>query len=952
LGGSAVVQLPEGARRITQIGGLCWGLVLLPAAVLVQRAARGADPRSGWCTVLGLALGGLLQPPLSAALGALAIGLSRRSAPTRGTSLPWRDQLWQLPGISLAIAAAGVAWMALRGPLAPTPDGTLVVTLAGGAVFLFARARGRLGGVTSVLLAALLGCATYALLGGAGGWTLPWTLTLVGDRGWLPYRFGLALPVMLIVLPGAALAGLAWGRRPLPLGGLGLAGGALVALQADGASGLLWGAGLACGAALLLSGRPLFQLASGGALAGVLATAIFVPVPVDDDVVAGRFRLLRSGAELQREAQADAGSRVALGVWGPAGAARLRAPAEAWEVRLQTESRKNWPLLVEQEGRVQESRGRAALGERFLGTLGALLDHRRDRVVVVGDTLGLVMKGLAARPHGLVRVATPEPRLVRAIAELDPEAQAAWLRPTVQLLPFPTARVLSGQGRGSLDLVLEVVSAPWADAASPGAATAQIDRVRRRLAPDGRYLAILHLGWWSDGTVGPYLAAVAARFDHVQLWLPPEGADSLVLVAGAEAPSLDALLAQADAARPLVRELGLPNLSTAAALAIADSQSTEALALTGQAVRPTELSDALVNPPVQHLSRLAAAAAPLPRLWNTADVAESALTDLERRREARVHLLELLGSAAAGDIEAVVSRSRQLSELDAAAGTRTLAPVIEPHLRDAREALAEALTQGPSSGGWEQAKRSATTAAMLAPRDPEPLVLLAEIDLARQAWESAQKRCADALALEADHLGALWCVARAARGRRDLVAAEDALQRAVEGHPRSWLAWHNLGTFLAERGRPIEGADALRKGASLAEPPSALPHIALAHLYLSQTEATRALVEAERALLLGGGPEARYLRGRAHFELGEVARAEKDFRGAVLSDSGHIDARIWVALCRIDQDDPVGARDILEATLALAPTSTEAREMLQLLRAEHPELTEQASPPPAPAPPP
>ena len=92
---------------------------------------------------------------------------------------------------------------------------------------------------------------------------------------------------------------------------------------------------------------------------------------------------------------------------------------------------------------------------------------------------------------------------------------------------------------------------------------------------------------------------------------------------------------------------------------------------------------------------------------------------------------------------------------------------------------------------------------------------------------------------------------------------------------------------------------------------------------------TRALVESERAVQLEKSGYGWYLRGGAHFELGQLDAAEEDFRGAVLAEPRLAEARGAIGHIQALRGDLAGAAESYKSVLALEPDNAAARENLQ-----------------------
>lgn len=241
--------------------------------------------------------------------------------------------------------------------------------------------------------------------------------------------------------------------------------------------------------------------------------------------------------------------------------------------------------------------------------------------------------------------------------------------------------------------------------------------------------------------------------------------------------------------------------------------------------------------------------------------------------------------------------------------------------------------------------RYATTARMLAPTSPRPLVLLGEISLARGKVTNADEAFQQALALDAGHVPALTGQARAARARGDDPRAEQLLRQATVAAGQDWRTWQNLGVFLMERERLEEAEGALRTAILRCDGRQPAPHLALAELLLRDGRAGAALLTAERALELADSGHAWYLRGRAHYDLGEAGRAEEDFRRAVLLAPELYEARAGIGLILAERGDLEQAAEAWRAVIRLAPENRVARETLRRIEEDLAAAAARSAPP-------
>ncbi|MCK6504635.1 tetratricopeptide repeat protein [Myxococcota bacterium] len=218
---------------------------------------------------------------------------------------------------------------------------------------------------------------------------------------------------------------------------------------------------------------------------------------------------------------------------------------------------------------------------------------------------------------------------------------------------------------------------------------------------------------------------------------------------------------------------------------------------------------------------------------------------------------------------------------------------------------------------------------MLAPTSPRPLVALGEISLARGKVTHADEAFQQALALDADHVPALTGQARAARARGDDPRAEALLRQATVAAGQDWRTWQNLGVFLMERERLPEAEETLRTAILRSDGQQAAAHLALAELLLRDGRPAAALLTSERALELQESGHAWYLRGRAHYDMGEAQRAEEDFRRAVLLAPDLYEARAGIGLVLAERGELEQAAEAWRAVIRLAPDNRTARETLR-----------------------
>lgn len=898
-----------------------WAVALTPLARWLSPALRSEGGRGPLVAAVGLAVGVCLPGWAAAVGGSLAVLVV--AVPRVQSRPPLGPDVVATAAALCAVGAAALPLSAaVRAAVSPGADALAIFTVAAGLGLAIGRVRGPTSAARRLLLAAV-GLAALCMLHAAAAGAAR-DLVMLAPSASVDPRWLLVLPPVGLGIAVGVVGGLATGREGRPTDGAAWAVG--IAIGTTLAPSLPWILG-ALGAVTLLGTsdtrrRGLGLLMVGGALALSLRGPVVPP-----EAAVGAWRLLQDADQVERDALARASQRTAGGGCGPAGCWTVRADDAAFAPASIRPTAPGW--TAELDGALAQSRGRDADAERMAGLLGSALHGTTplDRALLLGDTTGRALAPLLDRRPGLVTVSVPSPELVQTAAELDAQARDAWLHPAVQLWSGSAEAVL--RASGAQDLILEVSRAPWRDSAQGAPDSAHLDAVQARLAPGGRYVLVMHLRWWGAGGPAQVAADIADRFGSVQLWLPPTGADSLILVAGDAPPRLDRFLAGALLQTDRMAALGLPGADILASFAIGDRATARSWgADRGRAWSPWRLSAAVGERPRLHLDTLADRVAAPAAIW---DLTGRPLQDgvLEARLDARATFLQLLGEAARGDMGDVFEAARRLVQQEGAVATQALSVLIEPHMDQARKAMVRAQIEGATSSGWQEAQRFATTARMLSPRSPEPALLLADLALQQKNYNAAIELYENVLELSPGDLGALNGLARTARARRDLDGAERWLREATTAHSQDWTTWQRLGALRMERGDG-EGAElALRRASSLAGPERPEPHVALGELYLQLERPTTALVHAERAVQLDGGSRAWFVRGRAHLELGELERAAQDFRKATELDGAAIAPWEGTAMVRGLQGDLPGAAEALRTLLTIAPDHDVARENLR-----------------------
>ncbi len=743
-----------------------------------------------------------------------------------------------------------------------------------------------------------------------GGWAIARAALDPTPLGFVALIAGLGL--------GSSLSPGRWGIVP----GLALAAGVVGAavtrlpelLGLDPRAGTLAFLALGLGMGPLFGALRLDRVSASAVLGGValLLSGLLPMLPPDSAARAARADAATE-ASLERLAALRAPMRLAWAGVGPTGASAL----------YQRGNR----VIVELDGGFADPDTRAGTAERFAGTLAACASPNRTRARVGGDDLGLAVAALRAQGYLAIDTAVPDAALVRAQADLLPDLAQGWLHPSVRLVPLPSPAVV--RAGPEADAVVEIVRSPFTGgrAVFPNAGT--LRAVRAGLAPGG-----VHVVSVATTLLGvPALRALAHDFVAVypgaSMWLPPDGADTALLLGTASGGALPWAGFERCVAsdRAALDTASLRSALDVGALALADAASLAGLP-SGNAVGPG-LSATLREPPSLPLATLGTLTADPAVLFSGAPV-----DDLVARAPSRTLLLDLLQEATRGDIRDAFTRARALAE--APGGARALEPVVRPHLVRARQAIARGNKEGVTSKAWEEAEAAIGTARALAPRYAATRCLEAELAGERGQLARAEEAFAACVELDPTSLEGLDGLARARNSRGDVVGTEAALRAALRARPDAWTTSQNLGFFLLQLGR-YEEAERLLKQASAtqsragADAVQPAPYLALASLYLATDRAELALAQAQRASTLGPNPDALALRGAARFELRQLEQAESDYQAALQLAPTHVLARGGLGRVQATRGEYELAAASFRAVLAVSPDNAAARENMRLL---------------------
>ncbi len=701
----------------------------------------------------------------------------------------------------------------------------------------------------------------------------------------LPIRRSWALAVAAVALcwAGVSLAGVVSDGRTLPMWGLALAGGILVRGWAPGHTALLVPLAASALALPLARSLPIAWQARGASAVSTTSGAL-----------AARLDRIRDGAEPHTS-------------WSWTGASQW------WE--------KGGLKLVELDGSVVGSSSRAAASERLAGTLAGCSARARGRVRVVGDDFGRVAEVVRGFGFEGIDMASPDRSIARAVADSDEAARATWLSADVRLLQVPPGALLGASGRASA--VVEVIRVGWRDARTIWPDSSRLARHAAHVEDGGAHVLLLPGLGVDVAALRDTLRAFAAVWPVAAVYVPPEGAEELVVVGTAEPVTWDALSLCVRSA-PWLRLAGLGSALELASLVIADHHAMAALA-EGEApsLGLPEAGEAL---PITSLFGADA---------ESAHAFVGALpAELTARQSTRRAALQVLRASAGGDIRLALERARGLAA-EAGAGV-AIDPMVEPLLERARSVAARAALEGERSDLWAEADSVIEAALVMNPGSAAARCLRGDLAYSRRRADEALRWYSECAERDPQSSRAFQGVGAAQKALGRLPEAETALRESARLAPDDWATQLNLGSLLRQVGKLDEAERVLRRaeflGSQTTDAGRSRTHLALARLYLQTSRAELALAEARRAELEEAGADSAFWSGAAQYELGAWAEAEASYRKALDRNGKLLDAREGLGLCLARRGDYRGAAEAFREVLAADPRRSVSREKLELLK--------------------
>ena len=562
---------------------------------------------------------------------------------------------------------------------------------------------------------------------------------------------------------------------------------------------------------------------------------------------------------------------------------------------------------------------RRASAERYAGLIVRALTSSPQSMLVLGDTTANSFAHIQQHLPDQTYVSTPVPKFTQTVAKANPTRRNILISPEIQLLPFHPQEVISEYQE--LDIILDILHSPIPNAINQPNTSSRINRIKSSLSNNGLYAQLIHLRDFPKGVPQQQASFVAQSFSHVSVWLPPQGADSLLVVASDQPLDWNLFSNHLEQQRFDSMEIGsLAILNRAAIL-----QWTSASSVYFQ--YPLQ--------PILHMAELEEYISKPEDVWTEPPA------ELAERVEVKKRFLRILKKAGDGKVNEVFQEASALFQGKSDPGV-TLAPLLAPHIKDAQKSIKMARSEGQTSQYWEEAKKYAMTASMLSPTNPVAKGLLGEIAIGQGLPAVAQQHFLEIIEEDPQNIVAIHGMARIAGLEGNVEEVERWMNEAVAQAGQDWRNHHNLGRFYQQQGKQSRAEKTLKKALSLSPKDSVETRLVLCELYLDQGEATRALLEIERVIKTKPTAKAWFLRGRAYFDLESYKEAEDDFRRATLADPQFHDARGAIGTVKIALGDLEGAAQAFRTTLRFDPGNSAAQQNLTLVEKE---IAKRSTPP-------
>lgn len=509
------------------------------------------------------------------------------------------------------------------------------------------------------------------------------------------------------------------------------------------------------------------------------------------------------------------------------------------------------------DGKVDATDGADMLTQQMLAHLPLLLAPRPESVLIVGHGSGVTAGAALAHPVSRVVAAEISPEVARASRLFEAANGAPWRDERFSLLETDARNHLL-LGERTFEVVISEPSNPWMSGVSPLFTVEFFELARSRLAEGGLFCQWVHLYNLDETSLRTLVGGFTDVFPQTALFVLHDS-DALLIGSRGDFPALEAAeigrrittLEDPLAAYGITDARSLRGWLTAATPALAGWAAGAPRHRDDHPIlefrAPLAVHTATAAENRRTLERLAAApgfgpfgptpppdaAALAARAgalllaanpdWALELAAQALALDPGERgaAEALVHAALASGRAAAGagtlrralaaaapDGEAAVGLRLALARLRLGSGhPEDAAAVLESGpaaLARNREVLLLAAEIQVERSAWDSAEALALAALRQNPRDPEAAAWLAELSLRRGNPEEASRRAEAILAARPDTLRALRIRAVALAEGGNPAAARAAFAELLRRAPGPAIHWGNAGAFELAAGRFAE----------------------------------------------------------------------------------------------------------------------------------------------------
>jgi len=210
---------------------------------------------------------------------------------------------------------------------------------------------------------------------------------------------------------------------------------------------------------------------------------------------------------------------------------------------------------------------------------------------------------------------------------------------------------------------------------------------------------------------------------------------------------------------------------------------------------------------------------------------------------------------------------------------------------EARLKLAEAYL---SAGDTQNGLRESVRAADLMPENVDVQLRAGLLLLLAKQYPDARTRALAALAKEPQNPRGLVLLGNALAGLKDLDAAVEQVEEAIDSDPQLTLSYVNLGSLQLARGDRDAAEDAFRRAVAAA-PGSAQAHAALANFLWAAGERTEAEKEFKAALAIEPTSPAVNRAMAAFYTIENRGQEAEPYLKSYAQQSGTVDARLLLA---------------------------------------------------------